>query len=404
MPSEFPLLLRFRRAVHLPSSRAACPELTEELLKRRVTAIAYETVTSEGGLPLLRPMSEVAGILSIQVGARGLERSCGGRGVLLPPVWGNAPGNVLVLGAGVAGRAAARVASGFGAKVTVLDMNREKLLLADQECGHRVRTVLSEPGALAEALREADLVVSAVLLAGERAPRMLTREMLRTMRPGAVVVDISIDQGGAFETSRPTTHDSPYYVEEGIVHYCVTNMPAAVPRTSTLALTTATLPYLESMRAAGRDRRAAGGRGAAGGAEHLEREHHLPGRREGVREAVRSAGAGGRLTARGASLARIPPLGDALQADQGDRITEPTDTAYAEKGCPHSLRAAAPRLRPANVPFRMLSRPSSSRIGHRILLPIKRAGSPPVPHFRPYVQGTPFSAYAASWCSAILSP
>jgi alanine dehydrogenase len=225
---------------------AAFPLLTEELLKRRVTAIAYETVTSEGGLPLLRPMSEVAGILSIQVGARGLEKICGGRGVLLPPVWGNPPGNVVVLGAGVAGRAAARVASGFGANVTVLDKNHEKLLLADQECGHRVRTALSEPEALAGALREADLVVGAVLVAGERAPRIVTREMLRTMRPGAVVVDISIDQGGAFETSRPTTHDSPYYVEEGIVHYCVTNMPAAVPRTSTLALTAATLPYLLS--------------------------------------------------------------------------------------------------------------------------------------------------------------
>jgi len=246
VPSEFP---RFSGSAALFTylHLAAAPGLTEELLKRRVTAIAYETVTFEGGLPLLRPMSEVAGILSIQVGARGLERSCGGRGVLLPPVWGNAPGNVLVLGAGVAGRAAARVSSGFGAKVTVLDMNREKLLLADQECGHRVRTALSEPAALAEALREADLVVSAILLAGERAPRVLTREMLRTMRPGAVVVDISIDQGGAFETSRPTTHDAPYYVEEGIVHYCVTNMPAAVPRTSTLALTTATLPYIESV-------------------------------------------------------------------------------------------------------------------------------------------------------------
>ncbi len=245
VPSEFPMLSS-SAALFTYLHLAAFPTLTEELLRRRITAIAYETVTSEGGLPLLRPMSEVAGILSIQVGARGLEKACGGRGVLLPPVWGNAPGHVCVLGAGVAGRAAARVASGFGANVTVLDMNREKLLLADQECGHRVRTALSEPEVLAEALREADLVVAAVLVAGERAPRMISRELLRTMQPGAVVVDISIDQGGAFETSRPTTHDAPYYVEEGVVHYCVTNMPAAVPRTSTLALTTATLPYVRS--------------------------------------------------------------------------------------------------------------------------------------------------------------
>ncbi len=244
-PSEFSLLSK-PAALFTYLHLAAAPALTEELLKRRVTSIGYETVTHEGGLPLLRPMSEVAGIMSIQVGERGLEKSCGGRGVLLPPVWGNVPGNVCVLGAGVAGRAAARVASGFGAKVTVLDMNREKLLVADQECGHRVKTALSEPEAVAEALREADLVVAAVLVAGARAPRIISREMLRTMRRGAVVVDIAIDQGGAFETSRPTTHASPYYVEEGIVHYCVTNMPAAVPRTSTLALTTATLPYLES--------------------------------------------------------------------------------------------------------------------------------------------------------------
>ncbi|MEW6720806.1 MAG: alanine dehydrogenase [Thermodesulfobacteriota bacterium] len=227
---------------------AAAPALTEELLKRRVTAVGYETVTSdEGGLPLLRPMSEVAGILSVQAGARGLERVCGGRGVLLPPVWGNPPGDVVVLGAGVAGRAAARIAAGIEANVTVFDLSGEKLLLAKRECGERVRTVLSTKEAVADALREADLVISAVLVAGERAPRMITREALRTMRPGAVVVDISIDQGGAFETSRPTTHDDPYYVEEGVVHYCVTNMPAAVPRTSTLALTASTLPYLVSI-------------------------------------------------------------------------------------------------------------------------------------------------------------
>ena len=225
---------------------AALPGLTEELLARRVTAVAYETVTSGGALPILRPMSEVAGILSIQVGARGLEKGCGGRGVLLPGTGGSPPGDVAVLGAGVAGRNAARVAAGIGANVTILDVNPEKLALANRECGGKLRTVRSAPGAVAEAVKETDLLVSTVLVAGERAPRLVTREMIKSMRPGAVVVDISIDQGGSIETSRPTTHAAPYYVEERVVHYCVTNMPAAVPRTSTLGLVAATLPYLLS--------------------------------------------------------------------------------------------------------------------------------------------------------------
>jgi alanine dehydrogenase len=245
VPTEFPFLSR-SSALFTFLHLAAFPTLTEELLKRRVTAVAYETVTSGGTLPILRPMSEVAGILSIQVGARGLEKACGGRGVLLPGASGIPPGDVCVLGAGVAGRAAARIAAGIGAQVTVLDMNPEKLHLAERECGKPIRVFASSPEAIASAVREADLVVSAVLITGARAPRIITRDMLRTMRPGAVVVDIAIDQGGAFETSRPTTHSSPYYVEEGIVHYCVSNMPAAVPRTSTLALTSASLPYLAS--------------------------------------------------------------------------------------------------------------------------------------------------------------
>ncbi|MGE5247458.1 MAG: methyltransferase domain-containing protein, partial [Verrucomicrobiota bacterium] len=159
---------------------------------------------------------------------------------------GASPGNVSVLGAGVAGRAAARIASRMGASVTVVDLNPAKLKAARKECAGKIRAAIADPEAVAAALREADLVVAAVLVAGERAPRLVTREMLRTMRAGAAVVDIAIDQGGAFETSRPTTHASPYFVEEGIVHYCVTNMPSAVPRTATLALTTATLPYLRS--------------------------------------------------------------------------------------------------------------------------------------------------------------
>ena len=226
---------------------AAVPQLAEELLTRRVTAIAYETVVSGGALPILRPMSEVAGILSIQVGARGLERGCGGRGVLLSGSGGSTPGDVAVLGAGVAGRNAARIAAGIGANVTILDVNREKLASANRECGGKTRTIPSTPEAIARVVKETDLLVSTVLLAGERAPRLVTREMIRSMRPGAVVVDIAIDQGGSLETSRPTTHAEPYFIEEGVVHYCVTNMPAAVPRTSTQALAAATLPYLLSI-------------------------------------------------------------------------------------------------------------------------------------------------------------
>ncbi len=225
---------------------AAFPQLTEELLARRVTAIAYETVISGGALPILRPMSEVAGILSIQVGARGLEKGCGGRGVLLSATGGSPPGDVAVLGAGVAGRNAARIAAGIGANVTILDVNLEKLSTANRECGGKARTIPSTPEAVAEVLKETDLLVSTVLVAGERAPRLVTREMVRSMRPGAVTVDIAIDQGGSIETSRPTTLADPYYIEEGVVHYCVTNMPAAVPRTSTQGLAAAVLPYLLS--------------------------------------------------------------------------------------------------------------------------------------------------------------
>ena len=225
---------------------AAFPQLTEELLTRRVTAIAYETVVSGGALPILRPMSEVAGILSIQVGARGLEKGCGGCGVLLAGTAGSPPGDVTVLGAGVAGRNAARIAAAIGANVTILDVNPGKLSEAQRECGGRARTIPSTPEAVDGAVKETDLLVSTVLVAGERAPRMVTREMIRSMRPGAVAVDIAIDQGGSLETSRPTTHADPYFIEERVVHYCVTNMPAAVPRTSTQGLAAATLPYLLS--------------------------------------------------------------------------------------------------------------------------------------------------------------
>ena len=245
LPAEFRFLSKSSTLftfLHL----AAFPQLTEELLTRRVTAIAYETVGSGGALPILRPMSEVAGILSIQVGARGLERDCGGRGVLLTATGGSPAGDVAVLGAGVAGRNAARTAAGIGANVTVLDVNPEKLSGAQSECGGHARTIRSTPEAVAEVVKETDLLVSTVLVAGERAPRLVTREMIRSMRPGAVAVDIAIDQGGSLETSRPTTHADPYFIEERVVHYCVTNMPAAVPRTSTQGLAAAVLPYLLS--------------------------------------------------------------------------------------------------------------------------------------------------------------
>ena len=252
LPPEFPFLSESSTLftfLHL----AAFPQLTEELLTRRITAVAYETVTSAGALPILRPMSEVAGILSIQVGARGLEKDCGGRGVLLAGTDDFPPGNVTVLGAGVAGRNAARIAAAIGAKVTILDVNPGKLSEAQRECGGRARTVLSSPDAVAGAVKETDLLVSTVLVAGERAPCLVTREMIRSMRPGAVAVDIAIDQGGSVETSRPTTHAAPYFIEERVVHYCVTNMPAAVPRTSTQGLVAATLPYLLSFARHGVD-------------------------------------------------------------------------------------------------------------------------------------------------------
>ena len=246
LPQEFRFLSK-SSALFAFLHLAALPRLTDELLAREVTAIAYETVAYGGALPILRPMSEVAGILSIQVGARGLEKSCGGRGVLLTGAAGSPPGDVTILGAGVAGRNAARIAAAIAANVTILDVNPEKLALANLECGGRVRTFRSTPEAVSDAVREADLVVSTVLVAGERAPLLVPRAMVRGMRTGAVVVDIAIDQGGSFETSRPTTHAAPYIIEERVVHYCVTNMPAAVPRTSTQGLVTATLPYLLSI-------------------------------------------------------------------------------------------------------------------------------------------------------------
>ena len=225
--------------LHLAADR---PQ-TEALLKSGCTAIAYETVTDRHGhLPLLAPMSEVAGRMSAQVGAHCLEKEQGGSGVLLPGVPGVPAGKVVVIGGGVAGANAARMALGLEARVVVIEKSLERLEELDALFGPRLDAVYSTMEAIESHVVEADLVIGSVLLPGAAAPKLVTRDMVRRMRPGSVIVDIAIDQGGCCETSRPTTHADPTYVEEGVVHYCVTNMPGAVARTSTFALNNATLP------------------------------------------------------------------------------------------------------------------------------------------------------------------
>jgi alanine dehydrogenase len=220
------------------------PEQAEGLMKSGATCIAYETVTDrDGRLPLLKPMSEVAGRMSIQVGAYFLEKAHGGRGVLMGGVPGVQPASVVILGAGVSGYNAAQIAVGMRARVQVFDKNPGRLEELDREFNGRLETVYSTSAAIAEAIKEADVVVGAVLVAGAAAPKLITRDMLKTMRPGSVLVDISIDQGGCFETSKATTHSEPTFVVDGIVHYCVANMPGAVSRTSAFALNNATLPF-----------------------------------------------------------------------------------------------------------------------------------------------------------------
>ena len=227
---------------------AADPEQAEALVKSGTTAIAYETVTAnDGSLPLLTPMSEVAGRLSIQAGAFALQKANGGRGVLLGGVPGVAPGKVVVIGGGVAGANAADMAVGLGADVTILDRSLPRLRQLDDIWGGRVHTAYSTKDAIDNLVKEADLVIGAVLIAGAAAPKLVSAQNVKDMHSGAVMVDISIDQGGCFETSRPTTHAEPTYVVDDVVHYCVTNMPGAVPRTSTFALTNATLPFVKSL-------------------------------------------------------------------------------------------------------------------------------------------------------------
>ncbi|MDF1646146.1 MAG: alanine dehydrogenase [Legionellaceae bacterium] len=221
------------------------PMQTRLLKESGVSAIAYETVTEAGGgLPLLTPMSQVAGRMSIQAGAHCLEMVEGGSGILLGGVPGVSPANVVVIGGGVVGTNAARMAMGMEARVTVLDRSLSRLRVLDFQFGSKLNTIYSTAETLEQYVTDADLVIGAVLVPGAAAPRLVTRDMLKAMRPGSVMVDVAIDQGGCFETSRSTTHEEPTYVEEGVVHYCVTNMPGAVPRTSTFALNNATLPFI----------------------------------------------------------------------------------------------------------------------------------------------------------------
>jgi alanine dehydrogenase len=227
---------------------AADPAQADALRRSGATAIAYETVTApDGSLPLLTPMSEVAGRMSIQVGATALQKANGGFGVLLGGVPGVAPARVVILGGGVAGTNAAQMAVGLGAGVTIVDLSLRRLREIDAQFGPAVATAYSTAEAIEGLVASADLVIGAVLVTGAAAPRLVTRAMLGRMEKGGVLVDISIDQGGCFETSRPTTHADPTYVVDGVVHYCVTNMPGAVPRTSTFALTNATLPYVRAL-------------------------------------------------------------------------------------------------------------------------------------------------------------
>ncbi|EJQ49714.1 MULTISPECIES: alanine dehydrogenase [Bacillus] len=221
------------------------PELTKALIDNKVVSIAYETVQLDNrSLPLLAPMSEVAGRMSAQIGAQFLEKNKGGKGILLAGVPGVKRGKVTIIGGGQAGTNAAKIAVGLGADVTIIDLSAERLRQLDDIFGNQVKTLMSNPYNIAEAVRESDLVIGAVLIPGAKAPKLVTEEMIQSMEPGSVVVDIAIDQGGIFETTdRITTHDNPTYEKHGVVHYAVANMPGAVPRTSTLALTNVTVPY-----------------------------------------------------------------------------------------------------------------------------------------------------------------
>ena len=282
--------------LHLAADRVQ----TQGLVDSGCVAIAYETVTDDrGGLPLLSPMSEVAGRMSIQVGAHCLEKESGGRGVLLGGVPGVPAADVVILGGGVVGTNAARMAMGLEAQVTIVDKSLRRLYELDLQFGAKLNTVFSTVDAIEKAVANADLVVGGVLLPGAAAPKLVTRDMVKGMKRGAVIVDVAIDQGGCCETSRPTTHAEPTYVDEEVVHYCVTNMPGAVARTSTVALNNATLPFVLALADKGYRKALADDRHLLAG-RNVSRPDHLCGRRRRPRIRLPSGGLRTRLRGRAA--------------------------------------------------------------------------------------------------------
>lgn len=243
-PEEFSMLHE-KQVVFTYFHFAANLELTKEMMRRKVVCVAYETIqTDDGELPLLTPMSEVAGKMSVQEGAKHLEKPMMGRGILLGGVPGVAPANVVIVGGGIVGSNAAKVAAGLGARVTILDINLRRLRYLDDIMPPNVTTIMSDLHNIRDQVREADLLIGAVLITGGRTPNLITEEMVKTMKEGAVIVDVSIDQGGCVETVKPTTHKNPTFIKHDVVHYCVTNIPGAVGRTSTYALANVTLPYV----------------------------------------------------------------------------------------------------------------------------------------------------------------
>lgn len=264
-PIEYPMI-REGQIVFTYFHFAASEELTQAMIERKAVCVAYETITSpDGSLPLLTPMSEVAGRMAAQEGAKYLERAQGGRGILMGGVPGVTPATVVVIGGGVVGTHAAQMACGLGAKVYLLDMDLERLRHLSEVMPKNCFPTMSTPATVRELVKEADVVIGAVLLHGAKAPKLVTRDMLKDMKKGAVLVDVAIDQGGCFETSEATTHTDPIYEIDGIVHYCVANMPGAVPLTSTMALTNATLPYAVKLASQGWKQAATEDAGIIGG-------------------------------------------------------------------------------------------------------------------------------------------
>ncbi|MEK0291154.1 alanine dehydrogenase [Caldifermentibacillus hisashii] len=243
LPSEYPYFrpgLIIFTYLHLANES----QLARALIENKVTAIAYETLSVNKTLPLLTPMSEVAGRMAVQIGAQYLEKSEGGKGILLSGIPGVKRGKVTIIGGGVVGTNAAKIALGFGANVTIVDLNSNRLRQLEEIFGTRIQTLISNSYNIADAVKDSDLVIGSVLIPGAKAPKLVTEEMVKTMQPGSVIVDVAIDQGGNFETvDHPTTHDDPIFVKYGVIHYAVSNIPGAVPRTSTIGLTNVTIPY-----------------------------------------------------------------------------------------------------------------------------------------------------------------